>query len=172
MRHVSAVLTALILTSCASYSGSNLKPGEARLEDVVRVMGAPAMRWQEPDGTQQLAYPRGPEGVHTYMVRIGADGRLQQITNVLEEETFARVRSGMNKSQVLKILGPSQPAWTAYYRARDELVWEWRYCDQWNELARFDVLFDGTREVVRSTMNQTEVQMGLCGNGDSCVCSR
>ncbi len=172
MKRFPVMLSALLLVSCAGYSGSNLKPGEARLEDVVRVMGAPAMRWQEADGTQQLAYPRGPEGVHTYMVRIGADGRLQQITNVLEEETFARVRSGMNKSQVLKILGPSQPAWTSYYKARDELVWEWRYCDQWNELARFDVLFDATREVVRSTMNQTEVQRGLCGNADSCVCSR
>ena len=171
MKHVSVVLLALALVSCAAYSGSSLKPGEARLEDVVRVMGAPAMRWQEADGTQQLAYPRGPEGVHTYMVRIGADGKMQRIENVLEEKVFAGVRSGMKKGQVLKILGPSEPAWTAYYKARDELVWEWRYCDGWNELARFDVLFDATREVVRSTMSQTEAQMGLCGFADSCICS-
>lgn len=59
------------------------------------------------------------------------------------------------------------PAWTVYFKARDELVWEWRYCDAWNRLARFDVLFDATKEVVRSTLSIREE----CGR-DSCWCQR
>ena len=128
------------------------------------------MRWQNADGAAQLAYPRGPMGYRTYMVQIGADGRLRQINNVLDEKNFARVQAGMTKEQVLYILGPSFPGWTEYFKARDELVWEWRYCDLWNESARFDVLFDNSKGTVRSTMSLTEAQKGLCGEG-SCLCS-
>lgn len=170
MKLLMMMLAALLLAGCASYSGSGLKPGEASLEDVLRVMGQPAMRWQEPDGRLQLAYPRGPMGVHSYMAFIGADGRLQRIENVMDRSAFSRIRAGMGKEQVLRILGPSWPGWTVYFKARDELVWEWRYCDEWSELARFDVLFDAAKETVRSTLSLTESQMGLCKQG--CGCSR
>jgi hypothetical protein len=163
-----SVLTAFLLVSCAAYDGRGLKPDESRLEDVLRIMGNPAMQWQDPDGSRQLAYPRG---IHTFMVQIGADGKMQRIENVMHMKTFARIRPGMAKSQVLRILGPSEPSGTAYFKARDELVWEWRYCDEWNEPARFDVLFDGNKEVVRSTMSLTESQMGLCGWEGRCVCA-
>ena len=168
MRLFIIVLSALLLAACASYSGSGLKPGEAQVEDVLNVMGQPAMRWQDSDGSLQLAYPRG---IHTFMARIGKDGKLQRIENVMNMKTFAQIRPGMTKSQVLRILGPSFSPGTAYYKARDELVWEWRYCDEWNERARFDVLFDGSKEVVRSTLSQTESQMGLCGPDGICICA-
>jgi outer membrane protein assembly factor BamE (lipoprotein component of BamABCDE complex) len=169
MRLFIPILSAFILVACASYSGTGLKPGESRLEDVVRIMGNPAMRWQDPDGSQQLAYPRG---IHTFMVQIGSDGKMQRIENVMDMKTFARIRPDMTKNQVLHILGPSEPSRSDYFKARDELVWEWRYCDAWNEAARFDVLFDGHKEVVRSTMSLTESQMGLCGREGSCLCAR
>ncbi len=72
---------------------------------------------------------------------------------------------------MLCILGPSEPSWTACFKTRDEVVWEWRYCDEWNEAARFDVLFDGSKGTVRSSMSQTEAQMGLCEEG-ACLCLR
>ena len=81
------------------------------------------------------------------------------------------VRAGMSKEDVLRALGPSDTRLTVYFKARDELVWEWRYCDEWNEAARFDVLFDGSKEVVRSTMSRTESQMGLCGDDGRCICA-
>ncbi len=169
MKQLMAVLLALMLGACASYSGRGLQPDSSRLEDVLRVMGQPAMRWQDADGSLQLAYPRGPMGTHTFMVHVGADGKMRGIENVLAPKFFARVRPGMTKPQVLRLLGPSEVAWSVYFKARDELVWEWRYCDEWNELARFDVLFDGGKETVRSSMSQTEQQMGLCGEG-GCMC--
>jgi len=171
MKRWLTIFAALLLGGCAAYSGQGLKPGEDRLEDVARVMGQPAMRWQDADGSVQLAYPRGPMGYHTYMAYIAPDGKLQHIENVMDQTSFARIRAGMTKAQVLRILGPSHPGWTDYFAARDELVWEWRYCDAWNDAARFDVLFDNSKETVRSTMSLTEAQKGLCSKG-KCLCSR
>jgi hypothetical protein len=168
MKYLTAMLTVLLLFACAAYDGRGLKPKESRVEDVLRIMGDPAMQWHEPDGSRQLAYPRG---IHTFMVDISPDGRFEKIENIMHMKTFARIKPGMTKSEVLRILGPSDPSGTAYFKRRDELVWEWRYCDEWNVAARFEVLFDGTKETVRSTMTLTNYQRGLCGPDGDCVCS-
>lgn len=149
--------SAIFLTACAGYSGSNLKPGVATLPDVVASMGEPAMRWKEADGREQLAYPRGPEGLQTFMAFIAADGRLEKIEGVLDTPHFARIENGKSdKAAVLRVLGPPQPDWTVYFKARDELVWEWHICDDYNQQAYFDVLFDATSGIVRTTMQRPD----------------
>jgi len=163
------IFPALLLAACGAYLGYGLKPGEANMENVIHALGQPAMRWQNADGSVQLAFPRGPMGIHTYMVIIGEDGKLRQIENVLDEKNFARIQRGMTKDEVLHILGPPYPNWTVYFERRDELVWEWRYCDAWSEPARFNVLFDNATGLVRNTMSLTESQRGLCGRG-RCAC--
>jgi len=168
MKSLPAIVATTLIASCTTYSGAGLKPGEARLEDVMHVMGQPAMRWQYADNSIQLAYPRGPLGFHTYMAYISPDGKLQRIENVLEPKSFALVRPGMTESEVLRTLGPSYPGWTSYYMARDELVWEWRYCDDWNKVERFHVLFDRSKMTVRSTMSLLE----KCGSIEDCLCAR
>ena len=170
MKLFAILCSGLLLGACAA-NVYGLRPGEDRLEDVVRAMGQPAMRWQNADGSVQLAYPMGPMGYKTYMVHIGSDGKVHQLDNVMDEKSFARIQAGMTKEEVLRLLGPSFPGWTAYFKARDELVWEWSYCDVWNEGARFHVLFDNSKGTVRSTMSITEAQKGLCGEG-SCTCSQ
>jgi hypothetical protein len=169
MKYWITIFSVLLLVACASYDGRGLKPGENSLEDVLQLMGQPAQRWQNADGTLQLAYPRGPMGFHTYMVSIAKDGKLRQIENVMIEKNFARIQPGMTQNEVLYILGPSYPYWTVYFEGRDELVWEWRFCDRWNEAARFNVLFDNTKGTVRSTLSLTESQRGFCGRGQ-CPC--
>ena len=149
-------LFAALLAACAAYDGRALVPGVARLADVERVMGAPALRWKAADGSEQLAYPRGPLGYHTFMAHIGAGGRLLRIENVLDAKGFAAIRAGMSEDEVLRVLGPPDAARTQYFAARDELVWDWRYCDDWNMTARFYVLFDNGSRRVRSTMSQEE----------------
>lgn len=156
MMRLTVVLLTLVLAACASYSGAGLRPGEARLEDVVRLMGQPALRWQDPDGSIQLAYPRGPEGIHTFMVKLGPDGRLQSNVNVLDKAGLARIRPGMTQEQVLRVLGPPDYRRTAYFRARDELVWDWRACTYNLNIQRIFVLFDATAGTVRSTMSRDE----------------
>ncbi len=151
------LLAAMLLAACASYSGAGLKPDEAQLADVEAVMGVPAMRWDNADGSSQLAYPRGPIGLHTFMVRIRPDGRLDSITNVLDEAGFARIRPGMNKDEVLRVLGPPDPSRSVYFERRDELVWDWRFCEMRGTPGHFLVLFDATAGTVRSTLEQSEL---------------
>ena len=88
------VAGAFVLSSCAGYSGSNLKPGVSTLAEVVASMGEPAVRWEDADGREQLAYPRGPEGIQTFMALVGADGRLERIEGVLDMAHFARLEPG------------------------------------------------------------------------------
>ncbi len=86
---------------------------------------------------------------------------------------FSRLREGLSKDDVLRMLGPSFPGWTLYYQARDELVWEWRWCDDYNEPARFNVFCDGTSGKLRSTANIVERQSMPFGSGDRRTwCSR
>ena len=62
----------------------------------------------------------------------------------------------MSMEDVLRILGPSDARLTVYFKARDELVWDWRYCAAYGEYMRMPVLFDATAGQVRSTMVQPE----------------
>jgi hypothetical protein len=159
---------ALLLPACAGYSGSSLQPGVATLAEVVATMGEPAMRWKDADGREQLAYPRGPMGTQTFMALIGADGRLERIEGVLDMAHFARIEPGKSdQAAVLRLLGPPQPQWTAYFKARDELVWEWRFCDGWSQLAFFDVLFDATTGIVRTSYQRPDLT-GFSGVVPSC----
>jgi len=173
-KHLDLLLRALLLGSaalisaCAGYSGSNLKPGVATLPEVMAVMGEPAMRWKDADGREQLAYPRGPAGTQTFMAFIDAAGRLERVEPVLDMAHFARIEPGKSdKAAVLRVLGPSQPHWTVYFKARDELVWEWRFCDDWDQQAFFDVLFDGTSSVVRTTYQRPDA-MGSESGAPGC----
>lgn len=163
-----AALAMLVLSACAGYSGSGLKAGVASRSDVLATMGAPALVWQDPDGSEQLAYPRGPAGAQTFMVFIAPDGRLQRIEGVLDMAHFARVKAGKSdREEVLRLLGPPVPQWTTYFQARNELVWEWRFCDDWNQLARFDVLFDATTGIVRTSYQRPDL-MGWDGVAPYC----
>jgi hypothetical protein len=156
------------LCGCAGYDGAGLTPGQSTLQDVRAVMGEPAMQWVEPDRSMQLSYPRGPAGFHSYMVWLDAVGRLQRIQNVMDQASFYRIAPGMTEQQVLRILGPSVPAWTSYFPARRERVWEWRYCNEFSQSSRFDVLFDGDSRTVRTSFGATE----LCNHLDPCFCGR
>ena len=84
-------------------------------------------------------------------LQANAEHVLIERKNVLNSAHFAKIQAGMSEEEVLRVIGPPYPAWTVYFKARDELVWEWRYCDDWNEPARFNVLFDGSSRRVRST---------------------
>jgi hypothetical protein len=156
MKLWTVLLSSILLAACASYSGTGLKPGEARLGDVQALMGTPAMRWQDADGSVQLAYPRGPFGYHTFMVKLEPDGHLRSITNVLDDRGFAQIHAGLTKEQVLRVLGPPDYSLTVYFKARDELVWDWRFCSNLGAPSRFQVLFDNTSGKVRSAISQVE----------------
>lgn len=151
MKKMLVVMAVVLLSGCASYSGSGLAPGSANLDDVLRTMGPPAMRWDHADGSKQLSYPRGPSSPESFMVNIGTDGKLQSIRNTLQPVTMGRIKPGLTKEDVLHLLGPSEPSWTAYSPALNELAWDWRYLEN-GKPAHFIVVFDNTTGLVRSSM--------------------
>ncbi len=162
----------LLLTACAGPG--QLVPGQSDRNAVEQAMGAPAMRWRNADGSEQLAYPTGPAGMRTYMAHLGANGKLISLHNALDPATLHSISAGMSEAEVLRLIGPPTPQWTQYFKARDELVWEWRYCDDWSHSARFDVLFDGTTHIVRSTMERPEylLRYGMAADFNGGWCSR
>lgn len=154
MRAAAYLLTAILLAACAT--GGDLASANLGIADIEQRMGQPVMRWHDVDGGETLVYPEGPQGYRTWFVRSDASGRIIARQNVLAAEQFAKIQPQMSEEEVLRLLGPPVPHWTIYYKARDELVWEWRYCNDWNEPARFNVMFDGTTRRVRSTYAASE----------------
>ena len=154
-RRMFLICVVLSLSACAGFGGSDLKPGVSVLSDVIASMGEPAMRWKDADGREQLAYPRGPAATQAFMVFVAPDGRLERVEKVLNMEHFARIEAGKtDMASVLRLLGPVPSQNVAYFKARDELVWSWLFCVSWSQQAFFDVLFDGTTGVVRSTQQR------------------
>ncbi len=144
----------LFVAGCASYSGWGLKPGASSVEDVRRIMGEPTNICPLAGGGQNLVYPRGPAGLHTFNVHVGRDGVLESIENVLEERGFAMLRKGTStKGDVLCIFGP--PYLETYFKARNELVWDYRFRDAWGYPSRFHVLFNDAG-IVTGTMQIRE----------------
>lgn len=146
-------------------------PGQASADDVIALMGPPAMRWMEPDGGQRLAYPRGPEGTATFMVSIGPDGRLVAIVNVLDDPGFEKIRPGMTETEVIRVLGPPASLQGTRFERLGEHVIDWRYCDRASRLARFGVRLDASSGRVRSTYVQPEFigwdsNVPFCGRHD------
>lgn len=166
------LISSLFLAACAGHE--RLQAGVSGIDELLQVLGKPAQEWLAADGSRQLAFTHGPMGAATEMAYVDSKGRLSRLErNVLTSKNFAEIKPGTTQEQVLRLIGPSEGRWTAYFKARDELVWEWRYCDDWNHLARFDVLFDASSRLVRSTMSADEKLLGNCGGADtgSCWCA-
>lgn len=147
-------MAAMLVAGCASYSGWGLQPGVSTGTDVRQTMGEPVKICPLAGGMQNWIYPRGPAGVHTYNAHIDRDGVLRSLENVLEESGFARVVDGKStKDDVLCMFGP--PIEEVYFKARNELVWDYRFRDIWGYVARFHVLFNDAG-VVTGTMRIRE----------------
>lgn len=146
-----AILGTLIVAGCAGYGGSDLKPGASMRPDVIVSMGRPALTWKNPDGSEQLAFPRGPNGTQTFMAYLGPDGKLLRIEKTLDGSQFHRIRNGIHKDEVLRVLGPPGAPYTQYFSRRNELAWSWLICNSRNAQEFFDVMFDVDTGIVRTT---------------------
>lgn len=117
----------LTLAACASYDGAGLRPG-ASGDEIRAAMGEPGTIWREADGGATWEYARGPQGLQTYMARLGSDGRLREIRQVLNAETFASIRPGKTtRKEVRRLLGA--PARELNFELKNEQVWDYRYFD-------------------------------------------
>jgi hypothetical protein len=87
-------------------------------------MGAPTATRAEANGDRVWEYARGAAGFHTYMVRMGPDGKFKELTQVLTEERLARIVPGKTTlAEVRQLLGT--PSFEDRYGIG--LTWSWRY---------------------------------------------
>lgn len=135
---------------------ARLKVGESTEQDVVRLFGAPAAVRSLPSG-KGLVYPLGPQGAHTLLLRIGADGRYEGRENLLTRENFGRVTPGMTGDQVAALLGP--PGSRQGYPLKQQTAWEWRFLDG-NDTRLFVVMFDAAGRVVSTAVEEDPSRLG------------
>lgn len=119
------LVSALALHGCDRVGLTGLKPGVSSGYEVRDRMGPPTAEWKNDDGSLVWEYAGGPEGFTTHMIVIGPDNVLKEIRQVLSDEYFARVRPGMGKEEVRRLLG--RPARMTPYPLKKEEVWDWRY---------------------------------------------
>ncbi|MFZ4538751.1 outer membrane protein assembly factor BamE domain-containing protein [Propionivibrio sp.] len=144
-------LIAAFLPACDGINLDKLKPGISTAQNVREIMGPPTMEWTDADGTLTWEYPRTPEGIVNYMIVFGPDKVLLEVRQVLSEENFARVREGMSKEQVRRLLG--KPAREHYFPLKKEHVWDWKIKVEPSMDVYFNVHFDEGGRVVRTSSN-------------------
>jgi outer membrane protein assembly factor BamE (lipoprotein component of BamABCDE complex) len=135
---------------------ARLKVGESTEQDVVRLFGPAVAERALPSG-KGLVYPLGPQGAHTLLLRIGADGRYQGRENLLRRENFERVQAGMAQDAVLDLLGP--PGGKQFYALKQQTAWEWRFHDGLNTKL-FVVMFDAAGRVVSTAIEEDPARQG------------
>jgi outer membrane protein assembly factor BamE (lipoprotein component of BamABCDE complex) len=135
----------------------DLTPGITTEEQIRSQMGKPETERTFTDGSKRLEYPRGPQGLNTYMVDIDRDGKLQAITQVLTAANFAKVQMGMSEDEVRRLLG--KPGQVAVFPLKPETVWSWKWREGGvTEEGIFNVHFDAFHKVY--TTSRSDVIRG------------
>jgi outer membrane protein assembly factor BamE (lipoprotein component of BamABCDE complex) len=128
-----------------------LEKGISSESDVRMVMGKPETVWEEENGARALQYPKGPEGVRTWEFVIDKSGILKDYRQLLTEDSFGRIKPGMSRDEVRRMLG--KPRTVVQYKLKNEEAWDWRY-QAGTEQRFFSVHFDVTSGRVTGTSTQ------------------
>ena len=149
------------LVACDTKRIEELEEGVATEADVRAKFGEPAAVYSEEGGARTLEYPRQPEGQRNYMITIGSDGKMSALRQVLKADGFAKVKPGLDKAQVRRLLG--LPGKTQVFALKQEEVWDWRFQDgAQNKL--FSVVFDTNGIVTSSAVTLDPRDNNVGGN--------
>src|SRR5450830_982819 len=133
------------------FGMDKLNKGISTEAEVRGVMGQPDSV-REAGGVRTLEYPKGPQGVRTWMFQIGADGKLSDYQQVLTDDNFGKIHKGMTREQVRNLLG--RPRTVVPFARKKEEVWDWKYLHV-HEERLFNVHFDmDTGKVVRMSISE------------------
>lgn len=134
LTRVMMVLCGLLAAGCdregrpiEEFGLEKLAVGVSTEADVRMAMGAPETVWAEDDGSRILEYPKGPEGARTWIFNIDSTGKLRDYHQALTPENLARVRPGMQRDDVRRLLG--KPRSVVRFDRLQEEVWDYRYLD-------------------------------------------
>jgi hypothetical protein len=138
------------LAGCDERRAAKLEEGVSTEADVRAQFGEPAAVYADDSGdAKTFEYPRQPEGQTTYMIRIGTDGKMASLRQVLKASEFAKVTPGLDKAQVRRLLG--RPAATQRFELKNEEQWDWRWLDG-QRAKLFSVTFDADARVLSTAV--------------------
>ena len=113
---------AALLGGCAG--AGSVVPGQSTEADARARMGTPTDTRTDRNGDKLLDYATGPEGMTTYRVRVGTDGKVKEVTQLLSEDRLATITVGKTtRDEVLMLLG--RPGDETTYG--NGVGWSWRF---------------------------------------------
>jgi outer membrane protein assembly factor BamE (lipoprotein component of BamABCDE complex) len=150
---VVALLSSLLaLFGCDADRIAKLEEGMSTEADVRRAFGEPVTVTVLPDGSRMMEYPRQPEGWTNYEIRIGTDGVMSSLRQLLNEDNLARVQPGQTRAEVRTRLG--RPARMQRYGLSNEEVWDWRFRPAGQTSKLFSVSFDAGGTVTATSVTE------------------
>lgn len=152
------LLAGLVLAGCdrdgnpiEEFGLDKLQKGISTETDVRGVMGSPGTIWDDGDGAHTLEYPKGPEGIRTWMFAINSVGTMIDYRQVLTDDNFSKVLPNLSQQEVRRMLG--RPRSVVQFKRKNEEVWDWKYRHV-HEDRLFNVHFDMiTRQVVGTSFS-------------------
>ena len=120
--------TLVLLLSVAALAGCvgprAMVPGQSTVVEMRARVGTPTDIRFDRNGDELWEYATGPMGYETYLVRIGTDGKVKEVTQILTEDQMMKLVPGtMTKADARNLLGrPSDQTFTA-----SGTVWSWRF---------------------------------------------
>src|SRR5207247_3369952 len=90
------------LGGCANLTGG---PRRMAAQQVQAKLGAPETIRKNADGSEVWEYPGGPLGRQTYMVTLGSDRAVQEVRQVLSDESISRLHAGMSDEESVRQVG-------------------------------------------------------------------
>ena len=122
------ILHCAMLAACVWAAGcanlASIAPGTPAAA-IESSRGKPFRVWPEPNGGASWEYPEGPQGHHTYMVRVGADGRVTRVDQVLDWPFFNMLKPGMKTAEVEHVLGRPYRTSPMPLLAQNVMSWRW-----------------------------------------------
>lgn len=154
---VLAALFAAGLAGCDPQRVAKLEEGVSTEVQVRQQFGDPVTVTVEPDGSKTFDYPRQPEGWTNYVIKIGPDGKVSSIRQLLNPDNFARVTPGLSQLEVRQLLG--RPAQTRRFDLKQEEVWDWRFKQDGQSSKLFSVTFDAQGKVTTTSIQDDPREM-------------
>lgn len=152
---IGALVAAVAMFGCdrngnpiEEFGLDKLQKGISTEAQVREVMGKPDTIWETDAGARTLEYPKGPEGIRTWMFDISPSGIMTDYKQVLTDDNLNTIKPGMTRDEVRRKFG--RPRSVMQFPRKNEEVWDWKY-RYVHEDQLFNVHFDMTSGLVTRT---------------------
>ena len=119
-----AAVASALLPACDMVNMQEIKPGITTATEVRARLGEPGFEFRNSDGSVTWEYTRQPSGTSCYMITLDKAQVVRSLEQVLNEANYAKVRDGMSKDDVRRLLGA--PGSKVVFDNLREEIWEWR----------------------------------------------